>query len=269
MAYKMLKYIQRTSGYFRKITSDGTSLTMYPDAAFAPSSSRSQTGWVIYYGGTPVLWRSSRQSTTALSTAEAESNAILEGSIAMLGIEAMLLDVSEEIHEQLIGSDSMSALSLTAGTGSWRTRHLRIKASWLQEALSVGSLQTKHVPGVVQPADLLTKALPSQRRCDLLKLWGVEDGRKSTRATKRAAFFTSLAGARAVTAGRRADAESRKMKDGVSYVKGGSIQALVALVCRLLVVSTEASTVEVKQKLELDWDMVSVMAVLLLGGLVC
>eukprot|EP00439_Symbiodinium_sp_Y106_P079175 s1232_g17.t2 len=178
MAYKMLKYIQRTSGYFRKITSDGTSLTMYPDAAFAPSSSRSQTGWVIYYGGTPVLWRSSRQSTTALSTAEAESNAILEGSIAMLGIEAMLLDVSEEIHEQLIG-------------------------------------------------------------------------------------------ARAVTAGRRADAESRKMKDGVSYVKGGSIQALVALVCRLLVVSTEASTVEVKQKLELDWDMVSVMAVLLLGGLVC
>ena len=133
MAYKMLKYIQRTSGYFRKITSDGTSLTMYPDAAFAPSSSRSQTGWVIYYGGTPVLWRSSRQSTTALSTAEAESNAILEGSIAMLGIEAMLLDVSEEIHEQLIGSDSMSALSLTAGTGSWRTRHLRIKASWLRK----------------------------------------------------------------------------------------------------------------------------------------
>lgn len=60
--------------------------TLYPDTAFAPTS-RSQTGWDICYAGTPVLWRSSRRSTPALSTAAVELiiNAILEGSIAMLG----------------------------------------------------------------------------------------------------------------------------------------------------------------------------------------
>ncbi|CAE7498469.1 GIP [Symbiodinium sp. CCMP2456] len=120
MAYKILKYVNKTRDYLLRVAWKGCQLALYPDAAFAPASSRSQSGWVIYYGGTPILWRSSRQPTTALSTAEAELTAILEGSVALLGVEAMLLDIAESVDDKVVGSDSMSALCISSGTGSWR-----------------------------------------------------------------------------------------------------------------------------------------------------
>ena len=169
---KMIRYLQGTKQWrmaFRKTTK---TLTLYPDAAFAPDSAKSHTGWLITSGANPIAWRSSRQSTVALSTAEAELTAILEGAIALLGIESLLVDLHEEIENKRVGSDSMSMLTISAGNGSWRTRHLRLKAAWLQEKIGSNEVEGYHVPGLVQPADLLTKALPGQRIRDLLRLWG-------------------------------------------------------------------------------------------------
>ncbi|CAE7901398.1 TY5A, partial [Symbiodinium sp. KB8] len=102
MATKMLKYVNHAKSYHLKINWTGNNLVLFPDAAFAPGGSRSQTGWVIVYAGTPVLWRSSRQPTTSLSSAEAELGAILEGSVAMLGVEAMLQDMGEFVEEKVL-----------------------------------------------------------------------------------------------------------------------------------------------------------------------
>ena len=174
---KMIRYLQGTKQWrmaFRKTT---TTLTLYPDAAFAPDSAKSHTWWLITWGSNPIAWRSSRQSTAALSTAEAELTAILEGAIALVGIESLLVDLNEEIESKRVGSDSMSALTISAGNGSWRTRHLRLKAAWLQEKIGSNEVEGYHVPGLIQPADLLTKALPGQRIRDLLRLWNlVGDG---------------------------------------------------------------------------------------------
>ena len=65
---KMIRYLQGTKQWrmaFRKTTA---TLTLYPDAAFAPDSAKSHTGWLITWGSNPIAWRSSRQSTVALST---------------------------------------------------------------------------------------------------------------------------------------------------------------------------------------------------------
>ena len=168
---KMIRYLQGTKQWKMAFKKTTKTLTLYPDAAFAPDSAKSQTGWLVTWGSNPIAWRSSRQSTVALSTAEAELTAILEGAIALLGIESLLVDLSEEIETKQVGSDSMSALTISAGNGSWRTRHLRLKAAWLQEKLGRNEVEGYHVPGLVQPADLLTKALPGQRIRDLLRLW--------------------------------------------------------------------------------------------------
>ena len=92
---------------------------------------------MITWGPNPIAWRSSRQSTIALSTAEAELSAILEGAIALLGIESLLVDLAEEIEDKKVGSDSVSALTISAGNGSWRTRRLRLKSAWLQEMIAL------------------------------------------------------------------------------------------------------------------------------------
>ena len=134
---------------------DNSGLVLYPDAAFAPSSGRSHTGWLVCWAGSPVAWRSGRQ-------------AIIDGTVGMLGLEAMLTDLGYEPQLKVIASDSTSALAIGAGTGSWRTRHLRLKEAWIQGRISDGEITTRHQPGVHQPADLLTKALPAQRIYDLL-----------------------------------------------------------------------------------------------------
>ena len=178
---KVLRYLNATKEVKMVIKDKDERLTLFPDAAFAPSSSRSQTGWAIYWRGTPLAWRSGRQSTIALSTAESELQAILDGAIGMMGLEAMLCDIKIDPTPKVVASDSTSALAIGSGTGSWRTRHLRLKSAWLQQMVSSGELCPRHEPGITQPADLLTKPLSGQRIRDLMRLWLMHDGTTSSR----------------------------------------------------------------------------------------
>ena len=88
-----------------------------------------------------------------LSTAESD------GTIAMKGIEAILGNPGETIEQKIIASDSTAALSISSGASSWRTRHLKIKANWLNEQLEYGMFKAIHCPGERRLADLLTQAL--------------------------------------------------------------------------------------------------------------
>ena len=147
------------------------------------------------------------------------------------------MDLNEEIESKRVGSDSMSALTISAGNGSWRTRHLRLKAAWLQEKIGSNEVEGYHVPGQIQPADLLTKALPGQRIRDLLRLWNlVGDGLEAA---------TSSRG-------------------------GVSKKMLVALLCCLMITMASGQPEREVARILIDWDMAGVCMILLmiLGALV-
>ncbi|CAE7310954.1 GIP, partial [Symbiodinium microadriaticum] len=76
---KVLAYLQRT--WKRSLTYEGRAsvLACFVDASFAPDSTRSHTGWIIQLGGNVIAWRSSRQTSITLSTAESELEAMTEG----------------------------------------------------------------------------------------------------------------------------------------------------------------------------------------------
>ena len=171
---KVLGYLQRTMEHALFLEADSTGLVSYADSSFAPSGSRSHTGWVTMLFGAPISWRSSRQSTTSLSTGEAELNAAVEGALALLSSQALLTDVIEVPIDLVLETDSTTALSLAEGSGSWRTRHLRIKANWLYEHIRAGHLKMVHRSGEIQPADVLTKAMPSTRMMQLMQLWNLK-----------------------------------------------------------------------------------------------
>ncbi|OLQ15713.1 putative transposon protein [Symbiodinium microadriaticum] len=80
---KTLGYLQRTAGYQLRIRGEGDSLVMFCDAAYAPQNARSHGGWLVMYGGSPIMWRSGKQVMVTLSTAEAELLAIIDGAIAL------------------------------------------------------------------------------------------------------------------------------------------------------------------------------------------
>ncbi|CAE7842546.1 GIP [Symbiodinium microadriaticum] len=147
-------------------------LVVYTDSSFAPSGGRSHGAAVVCYRGTPAIWRSSRQQLTTLSTTESELIEALEGCLLATSVVDIVADIWGEEPKLVVKVDNNSAVQLMTGsTGSWRTRHLRVRSAWLRERIRCGNVIVQHEPGVTQLADLGTKPMPRQRLEDLRRLW--------------------------------------------------------------------------------------------------
>ena len=146
------------------------------DAAYAPGGGKSVTGLVAFYAGAPVFWASTRQSVMALSTAEAELSAQLDALVAGRSMRALIRCVEGVELQGIILNDNVAALSIASGTsGSWRTRHLRIKAEALTEAVRNGEWSLRHLDGKCLVADGLTKQLTGRTLEKFVKGLGMRD----------------------------------------------------------------------------------------------
>ncbi|CAE7307947.1 RE1, partial [Symbiodinium microadriaticum] len=119
---KCLGFLQRTADHRLHLVSRSQELVSWTDASFAPEGARSHTGWLIAAGDAPLSWRSSRQSTVTLSTAEAELVASVEGALALCSLYALWKEIEEEELKLILKTDSTSSIAIQHGSGSWRRR---------------------------------------------------------------------------------------------------------------------------------------------------
>ena len=88
----------------------------YADASFAAGENeKSHSGAVVVWGDCPVMWATQRQSTVALSTAEAELHASIEGATMIQSctpIIAALVGAGEESLQKVLYTDSVSTCSI-------------------------------------------------------------------------------------------------------------------------------------------------------------
>lgn len=126
-----------------KIARNAKLLEVFSDIAYGTGSrGRSVQGMAIYFGGCIISWQTSIQPFVTHSTAESELVAYCDSLNAGRSAEAILSSMmgiqtgSNEIERVLYG-DNVAAIGLAHGTSSssWRTRHLKIRASYLREAL--------------------------------------------------------------------------------------------------------------------------------------
>ena len=138
-------------------------LLLFTGASFAPGSEESHGSFVVLWGSSPVFWRSGRQGFVTLSTAEAELTDIIEGMVAGESIHVILQEVFPDVPK-VLKTDNMPALSILTGDGgSWRTRHLRLRAAYARQSVSAGEWTLQHVPGEFMVADIGTKPLTAAR----------------------------------------------------------------------------------------------------------
>ncbi|CAE7242425.1 RE1 [Symbiodinium sp. CCMP2592] len=170
---RVMLYLSRTVEYGIYFYHDDTEpmLTVYSDASYAPGGGRSFGCILAQVAGTPVAWRASKQPVITLSVAEAE---LYEGISAVqlgLGFEAMLHELGEA-PVMVLKIDNQAAQGLASeAPGSWKTRHLRIRARFLRQEVSAQRLHVMHVPGELQKADLGTKAFDLPKFRSLMALW--------------------------------------------------------------------------------------------------
>ncbi|OLP75490.1 Copia protein [Symbiodinium microadriaticum] len=148
-------------------------IVCYTDASFSPYGEKSFGAAVIVLGKGPVAWKAGRQSFVTLSTMEAELYAASQGYSLLLSTAAIVDELQPGVYDRVLAVDNQSTVSMCAGgPGSQRTRHLKVRAEAIREAVAEHNLIIRYTPGEEQLADLATKLVPRERLWYLLRLWG-------------------------------------------------------------------------------------------------
>ena len=120
--------------------------------------------WVSARGQVfPVLHASKKQGVVSLSSGESEVTALTQGVAWACGVRTIWADIleglgHEVVSELSVGCDSSCAVKLARRKGaSQRTRHLTVKAFYLQALTRMPWCTLGHVRGTHIWADVLTK----------------------------------------------------------------------------------------------------------------
>ena len=136
---------------------DETALVGWSDAGFAGISTKSQSGLFVIWEGAPLLYRSSRQTVSALSTAEAELIAAALTWQIMEGLRLLLEEWGILMKAVTLLVDNTAALAIAEHGSTWRTRYFGVRAGRICEEITKGRLMLRHEPTTDMVADGLTK----------------------------------------------------------------------------------------------------------------
>jgi hypothetical protein len=107
-----------------------------------------------------------------LSSGEAEFYGVVRASGAALGQQSLFRDLGVELSV-CVWTDSSAAVGICTRQGLGKLRHIDTHTLWVQERVRNKTLKLRKVKGELNPADLLTKHMPSREKLtQLVELFG-------------------------------------------------------------------------------------------------
>ena len=171
---RILRYLRGTMDVGLLFNPRDISLTGYCDADWAGDldNRRSTTGYIFVIGGVPVSWKSKRQQTVALSTAEAEYMALSDASREVTWLRRILLNFDcEQSVPTIIFDDNQGCIALAKNPVEHeRTKHIDIRHHFIREMVESQVIDVQYVCSEEMLADLLTKGVSRDRHVKLCKL---------------------------------------------------------------------------------------------------
>ena len=138
-------------------------------------SRKSTSGGVIMLGSHCIKTWGSTQGAVALSSAEAEFYAMVEGVLRQKGLAQVAEELGIGKVEKVVelGTDSSAAKSFVGRRGLGKMRHIEVRNLWLQEEVAQGKVKVLKVHGEQNPSDLITKILSGKEIEFRLALMGL------------------------------------------------------------------------------------------------
>ncbi|KAG7547574.1 Zinc finger CCHC-type superfamily [Arabidopsis suecica] len=177
---QILRYLQGTRSYglcFKRVNK--TELLGFSDSSHNvdEDDGRSTTGHIFYLNDCPITWCSQKQDTVALSSCEAEFMAATEAAKQAIWLQELLEEVTAKPCGKVpIFIDNKSAIALTKNpVFHGRSKHIHKKYHFIRECVQNELVEVEHIPGEVQKADMLTKALGRTKFKEMRDLVGVHD----------------------------------------------------------------------------------------------
>ncbi|XP_056688696.1 uncharacterized mitochondrial protein AtMg00810-like, partial [Spinacia oleracea] len=167
-ALHVLKYLKGTidNGLWYTANSN-TELSAYSDADWSACqyNSRSLSAYAVFLGNNLVSWKTKKQRSVSKSSAEAEYRSMSATASELVWIRGLLGDL--QVHISLpvkLLCDNTSAEHLAKNPMfDDKTKHLKRDMHYVREQVEDSFIETAHVSGALQLADLLTKPLASSR----------------------------------------------------------------------------------------------------------
>lgn len=159
-------------------------LDVYTDTDWAgcPRTRKSTSGGTVMLGKHATKHWSSTQTSTALSSGEAEFAGVIRGAGQGLGYQALLQDLGIKVPLR-VWTDSSAAIGICSRQGLGKLRHLDTHTLWIQQAVRSGRVDLRKIDGEANPADLMTKHTASRGKLEhLIQLFNcrLEDGRAAS-----------------------------------------------------------------------------------------
>lgn len=199
LAKRILRYLKGTKGYglvySRRRKSEG--LLLYSDASWGDDlcDRKSTSGFIFFYNGCPIQWKSKKQGVVAGSSAEAEYVAMYEAMKEGLWILNVFKEIGliKENDGMRMLVDSKSAIAIAARDKySNKVKHFELRFNSIKEWVKNGNFILEHCPTEIMLADLLTKSLAVQRFGLLRELNGIGT------LSRRSVEITSISDAKAM-----------------------------------------------------------------------
>ncbi|MBW0497484.1 hypothetical protein O181_037199 [Austropuccinia psidii MF-1] len=137
---------------------------------------KSFSGSLIYYQGA-IGWRSHKQKLVALSSAEAEYNALTECSQDLFWLKQLLYEMSTNKCSGTLFSDNQSAIAIASNQIYHHgTRHINFRLHFIRDLIEKSKIRLQYLPTTNMVADSLTKNFPIQKIKNHLKtMFGNEE----------------------------------------------------------------------------------------------
>jgi len=168
-AIRTLQYLKTTKDlklfYPRNNTAE---LKGYSDSDWMGDTkdSKSTSGYIFTFNGTPICWNSMKQRRISLSTCEAEYKALGEAVKESRYLRKLSKEMNIPIESPtLIQLDNVSTICISENPALHkRTKHILADFNFIREAVrEVKDIRLKYIPTNINPADIFTKPLIGEK----------------------------------------------------------------------------------------------------------
>jgi hypothetical protein len=169
-AKRILRYLRGTTQLGLKYEggegmNDSVVITAYCDADWAGDKTdrRSTTGYCVFINNNLVSWNTKKQTTVALSTAEAELMSVCECVKEVKWIYQLLIEMGTKTQTPVvIHEDNQSTIKISENDAHHdRTKHIDIRHHFVRDEIKSKIIKMQWVRTNEQVADILTKPLTS------------------------------------------------------------------------------------------------------------
>ena len=170
-AKRVLAYLYHTKhenlvlGNVQSDVSNDNDLTLqaFADATWGDdlANRRSRSGGVMLFNKSMISCWSKQQATTALSSTDAEYQALSLATQEIIYYRQLFKEIGYEQHRPtILFGDNKGALALTVSTKHHpRVKHIDIRFHFTREQVEMKAIELKYVPTTDQIADIFTKPL--------------------------------------------------------------------------------------------------------------